>query len=275
VVGEQLHTVKLESYDDAVCHVALEPIERRASMLPVPGQSKLICASAGSVFSARWRVRDGFQTQYQYHDHHVSAWVRDEQALLGSLCSSGLVLIDTKTGASQVVDPHFGGRVHAILKLTNGTMAVASDTIKIWRPGLDPLGLDSLALVSELKGHQDEVLCLLQLPDGRLVSGAIDPTVRVWDVDVLDPAASSCVLRGHTGSVHSLAYPASGELVSGSTDQSLRVWSLSLSSCLMVLDEHKVDHSRRHERNRVNALAVLPDQRLASADDQGNLIIWE
>jgi WD40 repeat protein len=141
-------------------------------------------------------------------------------------------------------------------------MAVASDTVCIWK-----VEKQHMTLAAELRGHGNEVYCLLQLPDGRLVTGSSDRTLRIWDPS--SEAGWHCcgVLRGHTGSVHSLAYLASGELVSGSTDGTVRVWNLSSSECVLVLEEHK-------GHGRVKALAVLPDQRLVSADDDGNLLVW-
>ena len=33
----------------------------------------------------------------------------------------------------------------------------------------------------ELRGHTDGVLCVVQLADGRVVSGSFDKSLRVWD----------------------------------------------------------------------------------------------
>ena len=42
----------------------------------------------------------------------------------------------------------------------------------------------------ELKGHTDCVLCLQALPDGRIVSGGHDHTIRIWDGEEIPGGAS-------------------------------------------------------------------------------------
>ena len=49
--------------------------------------------------------------------------------------------------------------------------------------------------------------------DGRIVSGSIDKTIKVWD---LASGRLLCSLVGHTGRVTSVALTADGRIVSGS-----------------------------------------------------------
>jgi WD40 repeat protein len=66
--------------------------------------------------------------------------------------------------------------------------------------------------------------------DGRTaVSGAVDKTVRVWD---LAAGRCSAVLEGHTGGVHSVAVSTDGRTaVSGAWDNTVRVWDLAAGRC--------------------------------------------
>ena len=56
----------------------------------------------------------------------------------------------------------------------------------------DPLTMESVVLkrgyreVAELRGHTKTVKCLQALPDGRIVSGSEDKTLRVWDGTPVD-----------------------------------------------------------------------------------------
>ena len=87
-----------------------------------------------------------------------------------------------------------------------------------------------------LQGHTFGV-CLLAVvgggtPQWQLVSGSVDHSVRLWDVDAGTPTA---VLNGHTGSVRCLADLGGGRLLSGSWDGSLQVWNTATGACLAVV----------------------------------------
>jgi WD40 repeat protein len=62
---------------------------------------------------------------------------------------------------------------------------------------------------------------LVTLPDGRLATGSIDHTIRLWD-----SASGACerVFEGHQGSVGALAVLGDGRLASGSGDNTIRLW---------------------------------------------------
>jgi len=84
--------------------------------------------------------------------------------------------------------------------------------------------------VGVLEGHTDNVWALAALPDGRLASGSVDETTRVWDTR---PAAGAVgidtrvmVLEGHECAVVALQPLPGGRLASGSWDNSLRLWRL-------------------------------------------------
>ena len=66
------------------------------------------------------------------------------------------------------------------------------------------------------------VKCVVQLADGRIVSGSYDNTLRVWD-----SGSGACILQltGHTKMVYCVVQLADGRIVSGSDDNTLRVWS--------------------------------------------------
>ena len=71
------------------------------------------------------------------------------------------------------------------------------------------------------EGHTDYVTCVLQLSDGRLVSGSSDDTLILWDV-----SSGTCLstLRGHTDYVTCVLQLTDSRLVSGSSDDT---WILS------------------------------------------------
>ena len=86
------------------------------------------------------------------------------------------------------------------------------------------------ALDVVIRGHTSTVSSLAALPDGRLLSGSGDRTLKVWDERVLSvrggAAADTCAatLVGHTGWVTALAVLPDRRVVSGSWDGTVRVW---------------------------------------------------
>ena len=72
-----------------------------------------------------------------------------------------------------------------------------------------------------LAGHTNWADALAVMPDGKLVSGSNDNTVRIWDTT---SGACLLTLADHTDGVNALAVLPDGRLVSGSDDLTVRVW---------------------------------------------------
>lgn len=114
--------------------------------------------------------------------------------------------------------------------------------------------LDRMTFQSD--GHIGAVNCIAALPDGRVVSGSEDSTLRVWD-----PTTGQCLqtLKGHLRAVKCVAVFSDGKrVVSGSEDHTLRVWDAATGDCLQTLKGHT---------GCVSSIAVLKDGRVVSGAD--------
>ena len=123
-----------------------------------------------------------------------------------------------------------------------------------------PPGVLSAPGTTESERNQCEAV----LPDGRVVSGLDDGTLRVWDAS---SAVCEHVLMGHAGAVTCVAVLPDGRRVaSGSLDETLRVWDASSGVCERVLEGHL---------SAVTCVALLPDGRIVSGSDDKTLRLWD
>jgi len=118
------------------------------------------------------------------------------------------------------------------------------------------------ALARMLHGHIHSVNTLALLPDGRLISGSLDKTIKLWDLK-----SQTCVatLTGHGKSVEALALLPDGRLVSGSKDNTIKLWDLKSQVCVATLSGHS---------DGVTALVPLPDGRLISSSLDNTIKLW-
>jgi WD40 repeat protein len=108
--------------------------------------------------------------------------------------------------------------------------------------------------------HAGPVRALAALPDGRVVSGGADGTLRLWD-----PAAGTVATfaSGYPDVVALAALP-DGRVVSADAHGALRLWDVGTGA----------GRDLPGPRGRVTALAVLPDGRIASAVAGGPIRLW-
>ena len=121
--------------------------------------------------------------------------------------------------------------------------------------------LDRAAFKNE--GHSVRVTCMAVLPNGCVVSGSSDNTLRVWDA-----ATGQCLqtLKGHKKCVECVAVLPDRRVVSGSWDGTLRVWDATTGQCLQTLEGHKYG---------IACVAVLSDGRVVSGSDDTTLRVWD
>jgi WD40 repeat protein len=128
---------------------------------------------------------------------------------------------------------------------------------------------DSLQSSRILTGHSGWVESLIELSDGRIVSGSGDNTLRVWDLTA--DVGKECVrtLTGHSDMVTSVIELSDGRIVSGSVDETLRVWDLTADEgkeCVRTLTGHS---------SSVYSVIELSDGRIVSGSGDSTLRVWD
>jgi WD40 repeat protein len=221
----------------------------------LPGQlvGRLIGQAEPAVVALRERARPT----------RPCPWLRP---LAAGLASPGGALVRILTGHSHGVS--------ALAMLPDGRAVSSSDdcTVRVWdlatgetvRILAGHLGaVGAVAVLPEGPVFASGVYSVAVLPGGRVVSGAADRTLRVWD---LATGETTRTLEGHSDSVAAVAVLPDGRVVSGSADATLRVWDLATGETTRTLEGHS---------HMVNALAVLPDGRVVSGSADCTLRVWD
>ena len=106
---------------------------------------------------------------------------------------------------------------------------------------------------------------LAWLPDGRLVSGALDGRVGLWDTETEE---EQVLPRVHTDQVSSVAVSPDGRLIAtGSRDKRIVLWDAASGRPLRLLRGHQ---------NDISGLTFDPSgKRLLSASDDNDLRLWD
>lgn len=135
-------------------------------------------------------------------------------------------------------------------------------TVRLW-------SLESKKELSHLiRRHRMPVRCVTfwqQCGRLRLVTGAHDATVRIWDTESV---GSMGVARKHKGLVSHIAFSPDGQrIVSGSLDHTVQVWDPRTGQCPMhqlVLEQ------------QVHSVALTADNlRILAADRDGAVFAWD
>jgi WD40 repeat protein len=97
-------------------------------------------------------------------------------------------------------------------------------------------------LVIIIEGHSRHISCCAALPDGRIVSGSYDKTLKVWNTFTAGARRSTgkceLTLNGHTDWVRCCAVLPDGRIISGSDDCTLKLWNTKSGKCELTFQFH-------------------------------------
>ncbi len=110
------------------------------------------------------------------------------------------------------------------------------------------------------RGHDYSVSSVCVTADGKIVSGAIDKTICVWDMQ----GNQLAVWRAHQDVVKSVSVTADGKIVSGSYDKTVCVWDMQ---------GKKLAECRGHVG--VNSVCVMDDGKIISGSWDRTIRVWD
>src|ERR1700733_14885775 len=132
-----------------------------------------------------------------------------------------------------------------------------------WRVTRRSARAPTRATSARLEGHTGVVNALCLLPDGKLASGSIDGTIRLWDASV---GAVATRLARHIHSVSALCLLNDGRLASASEGDTTWLWDVATGT--------KTTRVVGHARS-VSALCLLKDGRLALGTYDNTIRLWD
>ena len=95
-----------------------------------------------------------------------------------------------------------------------------------------------------------------------LVSGSLDKTIRIWDVDSGEYLRQ---ISGHSDKVNSMLLLPHNQLASGSSDNSIIIWNVDSGAIVRKLFGHS---------KTVTSLQLLNDMHFASGSEDNTIKIW-
>jgi WD40 repeat protein len=157
--------------------------------------------------------------------------------------------------AAELGEDRLASDLHARLRSQPGSGLIPISTTR----------RSSRALSAELGQHYGSVTTVAVLPDGRVVSGAADRRVLVWDP--ARPGSDPIELGRHDDMVLAVVVLPDGRVVSGGFDKRVLVWDPARPG------SDPVELGRQDELT--DALVILPDGRVVSGGRDGRLLMWE
>jgi WD40 repeat protein len=121
-----------------------------------------------------------------------------------------------------------------------------------------------------LEGHASYVFILQVLPDGTIVSGSRDNTIKIWKQDTEGRYTPTQTLKGHTGFFTLQVLP-DGTIVSGSKDKTIKIWKQDAKGCYIPTPTQTLEGHNDY----VYTLQVLPDGTIVSGSWDNTIKIWK
>lgn len=202
-------------------------------------------------------------------DHNIIVFTRDAVLAFDHDIDHDLQVAGNKQDFTQrtILMGHTG-HVQALATLPDTVISGSFDySVRIWN-------VDQAECLAMLEGHTDDVHAVAVLPNGDILSGSRDRTIRVWtnssqELGLGKSLAYNCknTLKGHEGTVKGLAVLKNGGFVSSSADGCIRMWGPDGACDHVIPNAHGVITS-------VTALIAPPNGGFVSASGASTIRMW-
>ena len=208
-----------------------------------PNNTMYSCSSDNTV--KQWsRINGSIVREFRGHTNFVMCIKVSPDGTIYSSCRNGEIRVwacDNET-CIRVISPVMGAgrRVRAITISLDGKKVYSGDDnnlIHVW------CGITGNH-INTLHGHTGAIYRLITLPNGNILSGSSDGTVREWSFE----GKHIRTLEGHNGIVRGLACNKDGIIFTGDEDV-LRVWS----------KDQMVFHQIDKDSTPIMAISIIED----------------
>ncbi len=196
------------------------------------------------------------------HQNWEMIRVSDSTILVGSYLVKRVYMINWRIG-----------KIERTISIPASIMYYGHSVMKLFGTNQDILiaGLESNKLVicdlndtfmTTFSGHTRGVTCVEIIPNGRIITGSWDCSLKIWDV-----STSSCTatLKGHTGPVTSVKLLTNSLVVSGSYDYSIKLWNIDTNTLVYEIGSCN---------DWIREVLVLNSELVCTASDDKSVKIW-
>ena len=170
-----------------------------------------------------------------------------------------LAIWDRASASLLARKPAHDAKVSAVAVSPDGQVLASAGwdrRVKLWRSA----DLSPIATIET----RENVNALVFAPDGMLVGGGYDASLRLWDPRT---GAELAVLSGHEAGINALVMLPDGRVLSASSDQTVRVWDLARRSEAGVL--------LGADAAVLSVAAARDAAWIAAGDARGGITVWD